>query len=369
MRWSIDWFLLVPAVLITLFGLITMWSIGETGGLASRQIVWLLISLFVFAVVSQIDLRFLRRTEVVVGIYSVALGALVLWFSLVSFFQGAQSWFNFGFFAIQPADPAKLAVIILLAKYFSRRHIEIAHLRHIIVSGLYVGVMVLLLFLQPDFGGAIIVAGVWMAMVLVAGIPLRRLLLLASVGAAVLFLLWNFGFADYQKTRILTFLNPLADIQGAGYNAFQSTIAVGSGGILGKGVGYGTQSRLQFLPEHETDFIFAAFAEEWGLVGVVIVLSLFGLIMYRLQLSARMGATNFESLFAFGVAAIFLVHAVVHIGMNMGLLPVTGITLPFMSYGGSHLVTEYAMLGMISAMRRYNVSGRSAEPQEVVGVS
>ncbi|MEN9389969.1 MAG: rod shape-determining protein RodA, rod shape determining protein RodA [Candidatus Parcubacteria bacterium] len=369
MRWSIDWFLLVPAVLITLFGLITMWSIGSEGGLASRQVVWLAVSLVVFTVISQMDLRFLRRTEVVVGIYVTAVGALLLLFSIGSVFQGAQSWFNFGFFAIQPADPAKLAVIILLAKYFSRRHIEIAHLRHIIVSGLYVGVMVLLLFLQPDFGGAIIVAGVWGAMVLVAGIPIRRLLLLAGIGAGVLFLLWNFGFADYQKTRILTFLNPLADVQGAGYNAFQSTIAVGSGGILGKGVGYGTQSRLQFLPEHETDFIFAAFAEEWGLVGVMILLTLFGLIMYRLQANARMGATNFESLFAFGVAAIFLVHAVVHIGMNIGLLPVTGLTLPFMSYGGSHLLTEYAMLGMISAMRRYNVSGRSAEPQEVVGVS
>ena len=166
-------------------------------------------------------------------------------------------------------------------------------------------------------------------------------------------LLWSFVFEDYQKQRITTFLHPLADIQGSGYNAYQSTIAVGSGELWGRGIGYGTQSRLQFLPEYETDFIFAAFAEEWGFFGVLLLLLLFGVVLWRVLVNAFYGATNFEALFGVGVAILLMSHLSVHVGMNIGLLPVTGITLPFMSYGGSHLLTEFMGLGILMGMRRY----------------
>ena len=146
-------------------------------------------------------------------------------------------------------------------------------------------------------------------------------------------------------------------------------MAVGSGGLLGKGIGYGTQSRLQFLPEHETDFIFAAFAEEWGFVGTALLLILFGVLLFRLVENDREGATNFESLFILGVAILFGIHALIHIGMNIGLLPVTGITLPFMSYGGSHLLTGYALLGIVNAMRNYSRTVTDDESHEMVGVS
>jgi rod shape determining protein RodA len=228
--------------------------------------------------------------------------------------------------------------------------------------------MFALLFFQPDFGSAVIVFAVWVGLVLIAGIPFRHLLTLVGMGSMILFLLWAFAFADYQKARIISFINPLADLQGAGYNAFQSTVAVGSGGFLGKGIGYGTQSRLQFLPEHETDFIFAAFSEEWGFMGTLILLGLFGMLIYRLIENAEQGATNFETLFGLGVATLFTVHAVIHIGMNIGLLPVTGITMPFMSYGGSHLVTEYAMLGIVNAMRTYSRAVHEDERHEVHGL-
>ena len=294
------------------------------------------------------------------------LSILAFLFIAGSVFGGAQGWFDLGFFALQPADPAKLALVLVLAKYFSRRHIEIAHLRHLIVSGAYALIVIALLFFQPDFGSAVIVAALWMGMVLVAGIPFSRLALLAGVSAAAFILLWNFGFAEYQKERIMTFIHPLADIQGSGYNAFQSMVAVGSGGILGKGIGYGTQSRLQFLPEHETDFIFASFAEEWGLVGVIILLGLYGVLLYRLIANARRGETNFESLFSLGVAILVLVHLSIHVGTNVGLIPVTGTTLPFMSYGGSHLITGYAMLGMVNAMRRYQRPVRELSDREVI---
>ncbi len=345
-----------------------MESFSAASPFADRQLVWLGLGIAAFFIFSSLDLRVLRRTSVVTAIYGIALFLLALLFVVGSVLSGAAGWFNLGAFTIQPADPAKVALILVLAKYFSRRHVEIAHFRHVLVSGGYAFVVIALLFFQPDFGSAVIVAGLWLGMVLVAGIPLRYVAGLVALGSVAIIILWNFGFADYQKVRIITFLHPLADIRGSGYNAFQSTVAVGSGGLFGKGIGYGTQSRLQFLPQHETDFIFASFAEEWGFVGVLLLLGLFGTLVYRIVDAAKNGETNFESLFALGVAVLIIVHASVHIGTNIGLLPVTGTTLPFMSYGGSHIVTGYAMLGMVNAMRRYGRSVRGAADREVVGV-
>lgn len=363
-----DWLMLGSAILITLAGLVSMYGFGSGSPFASRQLLWLFLGVSVFFIFSYIDFRFLRSTWVVVAIYALSTLFLALLFALGSVFKGAQSWFDLGAFAIQPADPAKLALIVLLAKYFSRRHIEIARFRHTLISGAYTFVIFLLLFLQPDFGSAVMVLGLWMGVVLIAGIPIRHLAILLTSGGIVALLLWQFAFEDYQKQRIMTFLHPYADISGSGYNAFQSMVAVGSGGLFGKGIGYGTQSHLEFLPEHETDFIFAAFAEEWGFIGVLILLSLFGALIYRLVQNAKNGATNFEALFAIGAALLFSVHAGVHIGMNIGLLPVTGITLPFMSYGGSHLITGYAILGIVNAMRQYERSVHDSERHEVVGV-
>lgn len=159
----------------------------------------------------------------------------------------------------------------------------------------------------------------------------------------------------------MTFLHPMADLRGTGYNAYQSTIAVGSGRIWGKGIGYGTQSKLQFLPEYETDFIFAAYAEEWGLIGVLVLFTLYGVVIGRLLYHALYASTNFERLFATGVAVYLMSHFFVHIGINIGLLPVTGTTVPFLSYGGTHLMTEYVGIGMVMAMSRYARAYRAPE--------
>jgi rod shape determining protein RodA len=166
--------------------------------------------------------------------------------------------------------------------------------------------------------------------------------------------LWHWGLHTYQKQRILTFIHPLADIRGSGYNAYQSTVAVGSGELTGKGVGYGTQSKLQFLPEFQTDFIFAAFSEEWGFIGVALLFGLFAVLVVRILAIAAHGSDNFETLVGVGIAIYFVAQFMVHVGMNMGLLPITGTTLPFMSYGGSHLVTEYLALGILMGMRRHS---------------
>jgi len=188
---------------------------------------------------------------------------------------------------------------------------------------------------------------------LVAGIKPKHLAVVFLLGTLAFGGMWQFAFQDYQKARIATFLDPLSDIQGAGYNAYQSTVAVGSGQLIGKGIGYGTQSKLQYLPEYETDFIFAAFAEEWGLLGVIVLFLLFGVAISRLLLHAIRADSNFERLFATGVAILFVSHFFVHIGMNIGLLPVTGTTVPFLSYGGTHLVTEFLGIGIVMAMSRY----------------
>jgi rod shape determining protein RodA len=287
---------------------------------------------------------------------------LLLIFLFGSVVKGAQSWFHIGGLALQPSDPAKLVLILILAKYFSRRHVEIAHARHIFVSGAYAAVLFLLVFFQPDFGSAIIIFFIWLGMVLVSGISKRHLIAILLTGALTFAGLWLYGFADYQKQRILTFIHPYTDLQGSGYNAYQATIAIGSGGLLGKGVGYGTQSKLRFLPEYETDFIFSAFAEEWGFVGIMLLFLLYGIVFWRVVAAALSGETNFEILFGAGVGVLILSHFVIHIGMNIGLLPVTGTTVPFMSYGGSHLITEFTALGILMGMRRH---ARSAHKEDV----
>lgn len=357
-RMHIDWYMFVPAALLSLAGLVTMDSFSGENYFFFRQSIWLLISVLIFFIATTIDWRFLRRTKVLVPIFAATVAVLIILLVTGQLTRGTQSWFQFGTFTFQPSDPAKLVIILMLSKYFSRRHIEIKNPRHILVSGAYAFLIFILVFLQPDFGGAMVILGIWLGMVLVSGISKKHLTFLAILGIATSVILWMFVFAPYQKARIVSFVHPLADVRGAGYNAYQSTIAVGSGEIFGKGIGQGSQSKLRFLPEYETDFIFAAFTEEWGFIGAVILLALCLVLLARIVDNARLAATNFETFFGLGVAVLFIVHIAVHAGMNLGILPVTGITFPFMSYGGSHLVTEWLALGMLSSMQRHSQGPR-----------
>ena len=352
-RFDIDWVLILAVLPIVGTGLITMNSFTGETPFFERQLIWLGISFFVFFVLSAIDWRFLRRTDVVVALFTLSCFTLLFLLGAGTVVKGAKSWFNFGSFSFQPVEPIKLVLILLLAKYFSRRHIEIAHIRHILVSGFYALVIFLLVFLQPDLGSAVIIFLIWLGMTLISGLSKKHLLAVLSVGILCFSVLWFYVFEDYQKNRVLTFIHPLTDVRGAGYNANQSTIAVGSGEFFGKGVGYGTQSRLKFLPEYETDFIFAAFAEEWGFVGVLILFALYGILIWRVLLNSLYGAGNFETLFGVGLAVFFISHFIIHVGMNIGVLPVTGISIPFMSYGGTNLLTSFVGLGILMGMRRY----------------
>ncbi|HCB35826.1 MAG TPA: hypothetical protein DEP25_04240 [Candidatus Taylorbacteria bacterium] len=379
-RESIDWLLFFALLPIIAAGLITMYSFergqsascessvaSETviGGnivcgketdspnlLFRKQLIWLLLSLAAFFGASFIDWRFVRRSGVLFGLFLLGCSLLLLLF-LPGTTRGIHGWFNLGVLNLQPVEPAKLILILILAKYFSRRHIEIANMRHILVSGSYAFVLFFLVLLQPDFGGALVIASVWFGMVMLSGISKKHFFAMLLIGVLSTLFLWAYVFKDYQKQRLFTYLNPLSDVRGSGYNAYQSMVAVGSGKFLGKGVGYGTQSRLQFLPEYETDFIFAAFAEEWGFVGVLLLLLCYGIVIWRVLLNAMHGLSNFEMLYGLGLAILIMSHVVIHVGMNIGLLPVTGITLPFMSYGGTHLFTLFIGLGILMGMRRY----------------
>lgn len=354
--WSIDWVLLAAIIPLLGAGLLTMNSFAGDSYYSTRQLIWIVASLSVFGIFSLIDWRILRRSEVVAGLYGLGCASLVFVFLFAQATRSTYSWLSIGSIAIQPAEFMKLILIIILAKYFTRRHVEIAHIRHIIISGLYAFIPFLLIFIQPDLGSAMIIFFIWLGMTMVAGISKKHLALIFGLGAISFALLWVFVLADYQKARVMTFIHPLSDIQGASYNAFQSMVAVGSGEILGKGVGYGSQSRLKFLPEYQTDFVFAAFAEEWGFIGVMLAFFLFGVVLWRILSNAMVGATNFETLFGVGMAVFIMSHFIIHVGMNIGLMPVTGLPISFMSYGGSHLLTVFAGLGILMGMRRYSLA-------------
>ena len=355
-----SWPLLATAVALALLGVLTMHPFDGSPSLAPRQLIFIGLGIAVYMSLAMLDMRFVRRAPVIFVGYISALILLALVLIVGHETMGARSWFDFGFFAFQPADFAKLVVIALLAKYFSRRHMEIGNFWHVIISGAYIAALVLLILVQPDLGTAVILMTVWFGMILISGIPLRHLMVVGTIGLVMATGLWFFGLQDHQRTRLMTFINPAADITGAGDNAYQSMLARGSGQLGGKGVGYGTQSKLRFLPEYQTDFIFASYAEEWGFIGVVLLLSLYGFLLFQLLSIARRAATNFDALFTIGVLILFLAHVGFHAGINLGLLPVTGTTIPFMSSGGSHIIVEFAALGIIASLAQ---QGRSV-PRE-----
>ncbi len=366
---KIDWWLFFATVPLLLAGLVTMHSFSHDNSYAYHQIIVIAISITAFFIISVfLDTKVLRSTKVIIGLFIMIIILLGSLSFLGTVSHGAKSWYDLGFLSFQPSDFAKVALIIILSKYFSRRHIEIANLKHILVSGFYAFTFFILVLMHPDLGSAMIIALIWLGMIMVSGVSKKHLLSMMILALLAFVLLWSFAFKEYQKDRIRNFIDPLSDIRGSGYNAYQSTIAVGSGYILGKGIGYGTQSRLNFLPEYQTDFIFAAFAEEWGFVGVVIFFTMYGLLITRIIVIAVNGSTNFEILFGAGVAIYFIVHLAINVGMNIQLLPVTGTPLPFMSYGGSHMLSEYILLGILVATKRYSRSmHRDMAKNEFIG--
>ncbi len=316
----------------------------------NRQIIWLLVAFSVFILTCRADWSFLKTNSVfllVLYLFLILLLVLAAIFGEIT--RGAASWVKIYSVTLEPVELIKPVLILLLAKYFSKRHVDIARFLHLFISSLYAGLPFLLVLIQPDFGSAVVLGAIWLGMALFSGIKLRQFLILMAVGILIISVAWSSFLLPYQKARILTFLSPGRDIQGAGYQAYQSMIAVGSGQIFGKGIGLGTQSRLEFLPEHATDFIFAAFAEEWGFFGMIIFFIFWGILLWRVLRFGIYGESNFEKLYSAGLAIFLFFQSGIHIGMNSGLLPITGLGMPFMSYGGSSLVSLFFALGILES--------------------
>jgi len=318
---------------------------------AFRQLLYLLLGILAVQFFSRSTGYLWYRDEKAVKVlYWASLGVLVLVLLVGSKVNGARSWFDFGLFSLQPADGVKILFMLFLAHFYERRHIYIKHPAVLVTPILGLLAVSGLLLMQPDFGTMIIFIAIWFCITMAAGLWWRHIVLLLGSVALFGLISWIFVFAPYQKARITSFINPERDPYGSGYNVIQSKVAIGAAGLWGAGVGEGTQGRLGFLPEHHTDFVFASFAEEWGAVGGSVVILAYVSLVVALLISAYYSERVVDSLYLVGFATMMGVHGAIHIGMNMGLLPVTGLPMPFMSFGGSHILAESIGLGIALSM-------------------
>ncbi|MCY4576835.1 MAG: FtsW/RodA/SpoVE family cell cycle protein [Candidatus Kaiserbacteria bacterium] len=354
----VDWLLIVPILLVMSVGLVTNFPVEgfSSGSLFFKQLIFCGIGVGILFFFSMNTYTILKGPFVSSILFLVGVFLLVAVLLFGQEINGAKSWFLFGPIALQPVEFVKIILIVVLARYFASRHIHIHHIRHVLVSLVLAGTVFLLVFKQPDLGSSVILLAIWAGMIFVSGVSKKHIVVLLLCAVAGSLLAWQF-MPDYQRQRVLSFAAPLENLQSSGYTAYQSKIAIGSGDLLGKGIGAGTQSKLGFLPLYESDFVYSAFAEEWGFVGVGLLFLLYAIIGWRLLWHAAYGRTNFETLFAIGVFVFLFSHIVLHVGVTTGIFPVTGITLPFMSYGGSHLIAETLAVAMVLGMSRLQVSG------------
>ncbi len=364
---SLDWLLLGVVLLLFTTSLVSIYasSMVKNDYLQfKKQIISFIFAIIIFILFTSIDYKIFKDNSLVVLVFyltSLFLLAVVFIFGIKS--RGSSSWLKFGDFYLQPSELAKLTLIILLAKYFSIRHIEIKQIKHIIISGIYSLIPFGLIILQPDLGSALIIFLIWLGMIIIAGIDLKPLLIIFLICILVASSAWFFYLKDYQKNRIISFINPSADPLGKNYNTLQSIIAIGSGKIFGRGLGQGPQSQLKFLPEKHTDFIFASLAEELGFVGVIIIIGAYLVFISRIMKIINKTQNNFGRLFCIGYLIFIIVHVFINIGMNLGIVPVIGISLPLISAGGSNLITVFMGLGIIQSIKireeNFRESGKS----------
>ncbi|MEQ8328947.1 MAG: rod shape-determining protein RodA [Longimicrobiales bacterium] len=397
-RWAVDPALVLAILGLTVFGLAMIYSAGVvyipnavTENAWIRQSVWFFLALGVFSVLSRVPLRWIEWVAIPSYVVSVLLLALTLVIGTGrGTAAGVKSWIDLGPIGFQPSEIAKIATILVLARLLSQRDEPLTSLRDILAPSVLVGIPLVFVMLQPDIGTAMAFAGILFAMLFWAGTPVALLLLVASPVASLilafdtifwswyivavigflyfyryrLFLfesvavvlanfaagtiarpLWN-SLKPYQQNRILVFLDPEVDPRGAGYQLIQSKVAIGSGGLTGKGFTLGTQKRFDFLPEQHTDFIFSVVGEELGFLGTMAALGLFAFVLARLVHLARESADPFAGLVLLGIFGAWLVHIFVNVGMTVGIVPITGIPLPFVSYGGTFLLMSWVAVAI-----------------------
>lgn len=344
---------IVAMIFLIATGLIAIFSLSlesERIGFSNfqKQSVHVVLAIVTFLIFSLVDYRIWKSHSGNLYLIGVLLMVAVLYFG--ENIRGTSGWFKLGFFNVQPVEFMKLVLIIALARYFSQIHPLLMSFKHILISLGYVLIPVFLATRQPDMGAAVVMIMIWFAMVLLSGVSRKYIAGIVIVGFLTIVFSWGFFLKPYQKTRIQSFLNPGDDPLGDGYNVIQSMVAVGSGGVQGKGVGHGSQSKLNFLPEKHTDFIYATIAEERGLVGVGIVMGLFGVLLYRLRAVYKASRDLFGKFIVGGVTMVIFFQAFINIGMNIGIMPVAGLSLPFLSYGGSFIIVTLAFMGLTQSV-------------------
>lgn len=350
---NMDYILFAAILAIVFFGITIIYSAthaspGDNNGnpffFVERQLTWLIVGLIAMFTMMSVDYRVFTKWSKHIYIINIVLLLAVMFLGKSSL--GAQRWIQLGPFVLQPSEFAKLAIIITLATHLEGKMGQIKTFRDLIPILVHVGVPMMLIMKQPDLGTSLVFIAIFFGMIFVSGVHWKPLTILCGLGAAILPLFWHI-LKDYQRKRLLVFLDPNIDPMGAGYHIIQSKIAIGSGGIMGKGLFAGTQSQLNFLPEHHTDFIFAVVGEELGFMGALVLLALYFTVVWRGLRVAAEAKDNLGTLLAVGIVSMFIFHVLVNIGMNSGIMPVTGIPLPFMSYGGSAMLSNMMAMGLL----------------------
>lgn len=359
----LDWVIVATSGLLVTIGLLVLYSSGikpsETTAEidTTRQLLYAAAGVVVLLVLLRLDYRSLK--SYVVPLYIITLIALIAVEFVGKSALGAQRWINLGFFQFQPSEFSKLAFIVALATYLSRVYSLTKHIRYTFISSLILLPLVVLVIGQPDLGTGLVFMVIWLAMTMATLLPKRYLAMAGGAGVLALPIVYQF-LAPYQKSRLQVLFNPQADRLGIGYNVVQSVIAVGSGGWFGRGLTAGSQSQLNFLPSQHTDFIFAVLAEKLGFVGAAITIILFCVLIARIFMVGLQSNDRFGAFLCIGIGSMLLFHVLINVGMNMGIMPVTGIPLPFISAGGTSMLINCAAIGIV-----LSVSARRTGAQHV----
>ena len=351
---KLDWGLIIPAILLGCFSLVGIWSTCVAKNNFSnfeKQAIFFAVGFSAMFLVSFFDYRVLKNNSYLILIcYAICVALLVGLHFFAPVIKGSRGWYKVGILSLDPIEPMKIVLVFLLAKYFSMRHVEMYKFRHIVFSGLYVLLPALFIFIKPDLGGTMVILLIWLGTLLISGIKLNHFLIIFLCFLLVSGFAWGFLLKDYQKQRITAFLFPY-DYLGASWTQNQTKISIGSGQIFGEGLAKGSQVQYGFLPEPHTDFIFSVISEEWGMVGIVALFFVYGFLVWRVLKIAIESQSNFPRLFASGFAIILTAQFFINIGMNLAILPVVGIYLPFISYGGSGLIGNFVSLGILQSIK------------------
>jgi len=345
-----DWLVFAAICLLLAFSLVEIYSVAlgqEKFSLLNfqKQLAFAGLGLVLLFVFSFIDANFIRSLKKYLYILAVLVLIAVLVFG--STIRGTKGWFNIFGFGLQPVEFVKIILIIWLSDFFASLATKVKTAKHFFRSAIGAFFLILLVLLQPDFGSSLILVSIWLVLIIAAGFPWKYLLAIVLSGILVFGVAWLFLFKDYQKERVMTFIDPSANSLESGYNISQAMIAVGSGGLTGKGVGFGSQSQLKFLPEAQNDFIFAVIAEELGLLGVLLVLGFYSIFFWRSLAAVKRLNNDYGIYFIIGASGLIFIQMFINIGMNIGIMPVVGLPLPFVSYGGSSLLALMILAGMV----------------------